>query len=94
MAGEKTLDDQGVRAQPTVHAVKTTKTTPPPLKHGDYLTRDEFEPRYEAMPHLKKAELIKGVVYTPSPVRFAIHGQPHDYIMAWVGVHCAATPGG
>ena len=73
MAGEKTLDDQGLRAQLTVHAVKKTKTPPPPLKHEDRLTRDDFEGRYDAMPHLKKAELIEGVVYMPPPVRFDIH---------------------
>jgi hypothetical protein len=28
-----------------------------PLQPGDRLTRPEFERRYEAMPHLKKAEL-------------------------------------
>jgi hypothetical protein len=33
----------------------------PPLEPGDRLTRDEFERRYEAMPELKKAELIEGV---------------------------------
>ena len=42
----------------------------PPLEQGDHLTRDEFERRYEAMPDLKKAELIEGVVYMPSPVRY------------------------
>ena len=30
--------------------------TVPPLENGDRLTRPEFERRYEAMPHLKKAE--------------------------------------
>ncbi|NOT54476.1 MAG: Uma2 family endonuclease, partial [Deltaproteobacteria bacterium] len=35
----------------------------PALENGDRLTRPEFERRYEAMPHLKKAELIEGVVY-------------------------------
>ena len=29
-----------------------------PLESGDRLTREEFERRYEAMPQLKKAELI------------------------------------
>ena len=29
----------------------------------------EFERRYEAMPEVKKAELIEGEVYMPSPVR-------------------------
>ena len=34
----------------------------PPLEQGDQLTREEFEQRYEAMPELKKAELIEGLV--------------------------------
>jgi hypothetical protein len=65
----------------------------PPLDSGDRLTRSEFERRYDAMPHLKKAELIEGVVYMPSPVRVRSHGKPHGQIMSWVGVYCAATPG-
>lgn len=40
----------------------------PPLEHGDHLTRDEFERRYEAMPEVKKAELIEGMVYLPLQV--------------------------
>lgn len=28
------------------------------LENGDYLTRAEFERRYQAMPFLRKAELI------------------------------------
>jgi hypothetical protein len=35
----------------------------PELRAGDVLTRDEFERRWHAMPHLKKAELLEGVVY-------------------------------
>ncbi len=53
---------------------------PPPLEPGDRLTREEFERRYQAMPHLKKAELIEGVVYMPSPVR-ALHSQCHGEII-------------
>jgi Uma2 family endonuclease len=44
------------------------------------------------MPEHQKAELIEGRVYMASPVRI-IHGQPHAYIMTWLGVYCAATPG-
>src|SRR4051795_9594200 len=65
----------------------------PPLQNGDRLTRDEFERRYDAMPGLKKAELIEGVVYMPSPVRLRRHGQPHLSLCTWVGVYEAATPG-
>ena len=75
------------------HAVEKKTVPPPPLKHGEQLTREEFERRYEAMPHLKKAELIGGIVYMGSPVRADIHGKPHGYIMTWIGVYCAATPG-
>jgi Uma2 family endonuclease len=63
-----------------------------PLENGDRLSRIEFERRYQAMPELKKAELIEGRVYMASPVRI-IHGQPHAHIMTWLGVYCAATPG-
>lgn len=65
----------------------------PPLENGDRLTRNEFERRYHAMPNLKKAELIEGVVYVASPLRIKSHGEPHAYIMAWLGVYKAATPG-
>lgn len=80
-------------AQQPPYVVEHKKVPPPPLKHGEQLTRDEFERRYEAMPRLKKAELIGGIVYMGSPVRADIHGKPHGYIMAWIGVYCAATPG-
>ncbi len=33
----------------------------PPLENGDRLTQAEFERRYSAMSHLKKAELIEGI---------------------------------
>lgn len=52
------------------------------LENGDRLSRHEFERRYTAMPDLKKAELIEGVVYVPSPVRYKSHGKPHAAIMA------------
>lgn len=65
----------------------------PPLEPGDRLTRAEFERRYEAMPHVNKAELIEGVVYMPSPVRHRRHGRPHIHFDTWLGLYEAATPG-
>ena len=50
---------------------------PPILQQGDVLGRAEFERRYAAMPGLKKAELIEGIVYMASPVRADLHGIPH-----------------
>ncbi|MEB3275024.1 MAG: hypothetical protein VKJ85_14675 [Prochlorothrix sp.] len=37
------------------------RTVLPTLENGDRLSRPEFERRYQAMSHLKKAELIEGV---------------------------------
>jgi Uma2 family endonuclease len=66
---------------------------PPALHNGDHLTRAEFERRYAAQPHLKKAELIEGVVYMPSPVHLEKHSKPHSRIMGWLFNYVAATPG-
>jgi hypothetical protein len=79
------------------------KTHPPPakappasgahsLENGDRLTREEFERRYEAMPRCKKAELVEGEVYVPSPVSKS-HGRPHSKLVAWIATYCASTPG-
>jgi Uma2 family endonuclease len=65
----------------------------PPLESGDRLSRAEFERRYAAMPALKKAELIEGVVYVASPLRAKAHGKPHAAIMTWLGTYSAATAG-
>lgn len=64
----------------------------PELKNGDRLTRAEFERRYAAMPHVKKAELIEGVVYMPSPVSND-HAGAHFDLIGWLASYRAATPG-
>jgi Uma2 family endonuclease len=63
-----------------------------PLENGDRLTRHEFERRYQATGHIKKAELIEGVVYVASPLRFEPHAEPHGQIITWLGVYHAFTP--
>ena len=67
--------------------------TEPPLEPGDRLSRDEFERRYERMPHVKKAELIEGIVYMPSPVRALKHAIPHSQLATWLGTYAAETSG-
>jgi len=67
--------------------------TIPPLINGDKLTRYEFERRYNAMPNLKKAELIEGIVYMGAALRFKSHGQPHAWIIIWLGTYATLTPG-
>jgi Uma2 family endonuclease len=64
-----------------------------PLESGDRLTRAEFERRYQASSHIKKAELIEGVVYLASPVRMGNHARPHAILVGWLLVYQAATPG-
>ena len=71
----------------------TSLPTIPPLENGDRLTLAEFECRYSAMTHLKKAELIEGIVYMASPLRIKQHGEPHSSIITWLGVYKASTPG-
>ncbi len=74
---------------------KPTEPSEPvqPLENGDRLTRAEFERRYDAMPDLKKAELIEGEVYVASPVRHRRHSKPHSQIHGWLSVYVAGSPG-
>lgn len=65
----------------------------PPLDNGDRLTRYEFERRYHAMPQVKKAELIEGIVYMPSPLRLKGHGEPHSTLIGWLFLYKASTLG-
>ena len=74
------------------NAISLTCTIPP-LENGDKLSCAEFECRYEAMSNVKKAELIEGTVYMASPLRFGSHGEPHAYMMGWLTIYKAATPG-
>lgn len=67
--------------------------TIPPLENGDRLTRYEFERRYCAMPHLKKAELIEGIVHMASPLRFEPHAEPHSDLVGLLWTYKMATPG-
>ena len=64
----------------------------PPLERGDFLSRDEFMRRWEAMPQLKRAELIRGVVYMPSPMSTE-HARMETRVGTWLGMYMAHTPG-
>lgn len=77
----------------TTQTPKTPTASLPLLEAGDRLTRAEFERRYEASPRIKKAELLEGVVYVPSPARLQQHGRPHAQILGWLVHYEAGTPG-
>lgn len=87
---ERTQSTQAQRVQPWRRALRVHRG-PPPLVAGDRLSRIEFERRYEAHTDIKKAELIEGVVYMPSPVRLD-HAQLHSNILGWLILYRALTP--
>lgn len=62
----------------------------PPLETGDRLTRAEFERRYDAMPDLKKAELVDGEVYVGSPT-LPTHGYAHAHLVTLLTLYAART---
>ena len=76
-------------------AIWNSTKTPriPRLENGDHLSAEEFLERYEAMPGLKKAELIDGVVCVPSPTRWNLHASPHGAMSSWLTCYWAHTPG-
>ena len=76
----------------SIAEIPNSQTAVPPLQPGDRLNRAEFERRYHAMPDCKKAELIEGVVYVPSPASLR-HGQPHGSVMTWIANYAIETPG-
>jgi Uma2 family endonuclease len=72
--------------------VSTAEQAVEPLVQGDKLSREEFLRRWEAMPEVKRAELIGGIVYMPSPV-----GPEHAWqdmsFSGWLWHYQGFTPG-
>jgi Uma2 family endonuclease len=66
--------------------------SPAPLLEGDCLSSEEFLRLWEAMPDVKHAELIEGIVYMPSPVGLN-HGRFEYLLNFWTGNYVLATPG-
>ena len=63
-----------------------------PLVSGERLSREEFLCRWEALPNLKMAELLEGVVYLPSPLGIA-HGSQDSLANYWLTHYSVFTPG-
>lgn len=80
-----TMQVKAVVETPKVSAI-------PRLETGDHLSRAEFERRYAAMPDVKSAELIEGMVIMPSPVSNA-HSKANSLMVWWLVGYAAATPG-
>lgn len=86
------LYNKGVFLSSSVDPMQLHPQAHPPLENGDRLSYREFERRYTAMPNHQKAELIEGVVYMASPLRFTSHAEPHGRLITWLGVYQSATP--
>jgi Uma2 family endonuclease len=84
--------DPAIQSGREVTAMATIDQDVPPLIAGDFLSRDEFLRRWDAMPELKRAELIRGVVYMPSPVSTE-HGDTEFIVSTWLGTYVGLTPG-
>ena len=69
-------------------------TRPPrlPFDNGDTMDQPTFHALYKTTPDEFKAELIRGIVFTASPVR-TLHGLPHGNLATLLGVYAAQTPG-
>lgn len=63
-----------------------------PLLEGDLLDGEEFVRRWETMPDVRRAELIDGTVYMPSPVSMD-HGDCQTLLTVWLGTYATSTPG-
>jgi Uma2 family endonuclease len=72
---------------------RRSTSSAPLLENGMRMKWSEFERRWDAMPELKRAELLEGVVHAPSPVTTDDHGEPHSDLLTFAGVYKAATPG-
>lgn len=80
--------------EPAARPSRGRRSSPVPhLQNGDRLEFDEFERRWEAMPWLKKAELINGRVYMQGTVSAEFHGGPDNQIQGWLCVYAAHTDG-
>jgi hypothetical protein len=62
------------------------------LENGDRLNREEFERRYTES-NIKKAELIEGIVYVASALRFTSHAKPHGQLFGWLATYQSMTDG-
>src|SRR5271165_2401053 len=82
-----------IATESTTHPAGWTAVDPQPLEHGAHLSAFEFLRRYEAMPEIKKAELVNGIVYMASPIRLDQHGEPDALVQTWLGTYSIATFG-
>jgi Uma2 family endonuclease len=80
-------------ARPEPRVPVATRRRVPELEGGDRLTSAEYLRRYEAAVDLKKAQLIEGTVFMPSPVRADAHSEPDGLLHGWLFTYALEHPG-
>jgi len=70
----------------------TAQQAHPRLENGDVMTRQEFHRLYSECEELERVELIEGVVYMPSPIRFEGHAREQMIALAWLDAYAARHP--
>lgn len=65
----------------------------PSLQNGDRLNFAAFSRRWQSMPSLKRAELLRGRVYMQAAVSAEFHGGPDNRIQTWLGTYAAHVDG-
>ena len=55
-----------------------------PFENGDMMSREEFHRLYSECPGLERVELIEGVVFLPSPIRFQGHTREQGLMFRWL----------
>ena len=73
--------------------MNSTATTPTLLENGAVMGRQDFHRLFEECEDLERVELIEGVVYMPSPVKFEQHGQQSTLMILWLGAYQFFHPG-
>jgi Uma2 family endonuclease len=63
------------------------------LENGAVMGRGEFHRLFEDCEELERVELIEGVVYMPSPVKFEQHSQKSTLMILWLGAYQVLHPG-
>src|SRR5438067_1236044 len=85
--------DVGVRLLSIGGMCMSATKLPVLLESGDHLSREEFHRRYCERPDIRKAELIQGVVYVASPVRYTFHSRQQRLILHWLSEYVLRHPG-
>ena len=73
--------------------MKSILEATPTLRDGERLNREEFVNRWEALPNLKFAELIGGIVHLRLFPLSLDHSDGGFTISNWLGAYAFATPG-